>query len=87
MARRVIGNQFRIGSCTAEAGLLSAGIAFASFIIASARSRRIKREFALRPPLPEQIPALIQLHCTHRRGGRSPSVAMPRDRWSNSSGS
>jgi hypothetical protein len=62
MAQRVIGDQSKIGCRTAEAGLLSASIAFDSLIIASARFVAIRRELALRPPLPEQIPALIQLH-------------------------
>jgi hypothetical protein len=62
MARRIIGDQSKIGCRTAEAGLLSAGIAFDSLMIASARFVPIKREFALCPPLLEQMPALIQLH-------------------------
>ena len=54
MARGVIGDQSKIGCHTAEAGLLSAVIAFDSPSIASAR-RPDQREFELRPPLQEQI--------------------------------
>jgi hypothetical protein len=62
MARRIIGDQSKIGCRTAEAVLLPAGIDFDSLIIASARFVPIKGASALRAPLPEQIPASIQLH-------------------------